>query len=686
MRVEQQYGISLIAVSIMKRLTHFASLAILIVSLLSPLTGQVRTLPEIQSNLLNNPPVGGDPTTRKLSILDLDKILKNDSSRTAQSVFNFYTSMVDKVKEEMKDECSGQVAVWIMYNHGFIVKTAQMVFAFDLIDGYKGWVYSLPDEIVNQINVLFISHEHIDHKDNQVIKRIKDNNGYVVCQNNETKINGNVHMEIGDTITLLGLQIVAHDMLHSVPGRIFEVTCPNGMKFLHTGDNQTSLTLPVVENVDFLLLNGWVNESGTTSAVTGMRRCIDKIKPGVMIPGHFQELSHDYHPYPASRALYEWGFKIDDVPIGSSVFVMAWGEQYTCDEKHPAPPIVYAEQHVLINKESLEVRASFDGMIYLVPENTPADPEMIREAALHSTSSIAWYYPVNMPVSGLARGTYWLIGIDAAGTLSEPVSIEVPLYLQCNATEYSINSGQNSTANISISSTTDWTVSGMDSWLHASETTGSGDATITLTADENASFDSRADTLTVSGTGVPDLKIIVTQLGIPVILSVSESIVSLEATAGSETSFDITSNTDWTIAGVADWLSASDTIGSGDATITLTAVETNTNSPRLDSITVSATGAPDQIVIVAQVATGLKVYEAARIQMYPNPTDGKIIIESDHPINATIEITTLNGKLVRQEEIEGTTCEIDMRSLNEGIYIVTLRPDALVWNKKILKQ
>ncbi|MFQ5823555.1 MAG: FlgD immunoglobulin-like domain containing protein [bacterium] len=290
-------------------------------------------LEQIKNNLLNNPPNTGDPTVREQTILALDNILKDDSSRSSQSVYNFYNLMMEKVNTELRDTVPEGAAIWMMYNHGFVIKTPQHVFAFDLVDGYHGWLTHLPSELIQQIEVLFISHEHGDHFDNSVASAVMANGGYVVVPSENSNM-GNVPMAEGDSLTISGLHIKAHYGLHSVPIRIYEVTTPSGFKILHTGDNQTSATLPEVDSVDVLLLNAWVNDSGTGTAVVGMRNCINKLNPTVMIPGHIHELGHDYVPgNPTSRVPYEWAFEVDDEPITAEVRVMAWGERYFVAEE-----------------------------------------------------------------------------------------------------------------------------------------------------------------------------------------------------------------------------------------------------------------------------------------------------------------------------------------------------------------
>ena len=298
-----------------------------------PLFAQNLTLEQIKINLLNNPPNTGDPAVREETILALDSILKHDSSRTSQSVADFYTFMMEKVETELHDTCSVSAIIWMMYNHGFIIKTPEVVFAFDLVNGYHEWSTNLPAELIAQIQVLFISHQHIDHYDSLLANTVMANNGYVVYPSEDSSAMGNVPLSTGDSLTLLELQIKAHDGDHNVPVRMYEVTTPHDFKLLHTGDSWTSISMPEIDNLDVLLLNAWIIEDGTTNPVTGMRNCIDVLNPTVMIPGHIQELGHN-HPW---RFPYEWVFEVDDIPLTTAVQVMAWGERYFVSKELVGP-------------------------------------------------------------------------------------------------------------------------------------------------------------------------------------------------------------------------------------------------------------------------------------------------------------------------------------------------------------
>jgi len=87
-------------------------------------------------------------------------------------------------------------------------------------------------------------------------------------------------------------------------------------------------------------------------------------------------------------------------------------------------------------------------------------------------------------------------------------------------------------------------------------------------------------------------------------LSVSPSTVSVAAAANSTGTFNITSNTSWTVSDNQTWLTVSASSGSNNATVTVTAQENTGTSSRSATVTVSATGVPSQTVTVTQAGTG----------------------------------------------------------------------------------
>jgi L-ascorbate metabolism protein UlaG (beta-lactamase superfamily) len=298
----------------------------------APLVEQQSPYEEIEAVLRANPPCSGNDDIRRDAILAFDKTLRNNTANFDPAVSEFYENMMRHMEEDFNEPVLSGMRIWLMYNHGFIVKTPSATFAFDLVHGYPQWDYRIPDSILEQIQVLFISHRHGDHRNLELIKTVKDFGGEVVMPIEDKPGDfGTIYLSPDQELTIAGLQVKAYDGLHElIPLRIYQVVTPEGLTIMHTGDNQTSETLPSGVKVDILLLNAWVNESGFDTPVAGMRNSIDKLGPRLTIPGHIQELSHHYDPNDIrGRLAYIRVIAVDAVPLPGEVSFQVWGEH--CD-------------------------------------------------------------------------------------------------------------------------------------------------------------------------------------------------------------------------------------------------------------------------------------------------------------------------------------------------------------------
>jgi hypothetical protein len=87
-------------------------------------------------------------------------------------------------------------------------------------------------------------------------------------------------------------------------------------------------------------------------------------------------------------------------------------------------------------------------------------------------------------------------------------------------------------------------------------------------------------------------------------LSAAPGAVNVAAAANSADTFDITSNTSWTVTDNQSWLTVSPTSGSNNGTVTVTAQENTSASARTATVTVSSTGVPSQTITVTQSGSG----------------------------------------------------------------------------------
>ena len=79
------------------------------------------------------------------------------------------------------------------------------------------------------------------------------------------------------------------------------------------------------------------------------------------------------------------------------------------------------------------------------------------------------------------------------------------------------------------------------------------------------------------------------------------------------------------------------------------------------------------------------VYESKDLNIYPNPANTHITIETGVSELYTIRITSLNGQQIFSKEMEGPTHQLDLSSFQKGIYFITIRSKDFVTTRKIIK-
>jgi len=175
------------------------------------------------------------------------------------------------------------------------------------------------------------------------------------------------------------------------------------------------------------------------------------------------------------------------------------------------------------------------------------------------------------------------------------------------------------TTTFNITSNLAWTVTESSAWFSVNTASGSNNATITVTYDQNTSASSRTANITISAAGVPNVVVTVNQTGAT--LTVTPATQNVTAAAGS-TTFNVGSNTSWTVAESVAWFSVAPMSGSGNGTLTVTFTQNASVSARSGQITVSSTGLPNVVVTVNQAGSGatLTVLPANRDVMPPAST------------------------------------------------------------------
>ncbi len=144
-------------------------------------------------------------------------------------------------------------------------------------------------------------------------------------------------------------------------------------------------------------------------------------------------------------------------------------------------------------------------------------------------------------------------------------------YLNTSPTSMSFGSSASSSI-LSISSNTTWSIADNASWLSVNTTSGTGNATITVSVAANTSA-ARIATITITYTGGLTKTVSVSQAaGSTSTLLVSPLTINFASIAPPQT-VTITSNTSWTVTKSASWITISATSGTGSGTITVRATK-----------------------------------------------------------------------------------------------------------------
>jgi len=174
-------------------------------------------------------------------------------------------------------------------------------------------------------------------------------------------------------------------------------------------------------------------------------------------------------------------------------------------------------------------------------------------------------------------------------------------FLNVSSNAIAIEAFANAKKTVDVTSNINWTIASDQPWLTVSTAGAFGDAKVTLTAQENPTTAPRMAHVTLSGIGVTQQVIVVTQDagGSPYLLLTPTSMDFLYQ-ANTPKNIDITSNVAWTASSDQPWLTLSATNGTGIAVITASATNNNGTTNRTATITITGEGVLAKTITVTQ--------------------------------------------------------------------------------------
>lgn len=167
---------------------------------------------------------------------------------------------------------------------------------------------------------------------------------------------------------------------------------------------------------------------------------------------------------------------------------------------------------------------------------------------------------------------------------------------------YTVDASNPQAIQFNINSNTPWEVVTDEQWCHVSPSMSGSSSLIeeiTITVDENTSFEPRTATIKVMGTGieVPIAETVITQSAKSnFYIQTGTSLIPAD---GGSASFTITSNKPWSARADKQWLTLDQTSGEAGESINITATASqNTGAQRSSIVTVSVDGEEKTIEIV----------------------------------------------------------------------------------------
>ena len=282
---------------------------------------------------------GHDLTPARMEAMETTQAMLNRFPHTEWNAFNaeqdpakvaalekdgtlyFLRKAFDKVKKEVRTTKvkEGTVAVWLLYNMGYIVKTPTTTFAIDLYSKHA-------DELLDMIDFVMITHAHGDHKTMNVVEGMTKRNkpifaSFDIDGANVTKITDGGVLNVGD-ITIR-TTIGDHNKKWHLDVTSYEIDCgpkTNNTVIYHSGDSCNYTQLNPQKQVDIFMLHMAVGLK--------IQKAIDKIQPHHVFLSHLQELGHKIEKW---RWTFHDALKLKGNLTHDHIWIPCWGEKIVYD-------------------------------------------------------------------------------------------------------------------------------------------------------------------------------------------------------------------------------------------------------------------------------------------------------------------------------------------------------------------
>jgi hypothetical protein len=251
-------------------------------------------------------------------------------------------------------------------------------------------------------------------------------------------------------------------------------------------------------------------------------------------------------------------------------------------EVSPAPGVVYWGAEAQSSSFTITTNADWTA--------TSDRPWLsVSPAAGTGTSTVTFSAPAH--TGSPSRSTLVRIALPGLEQYKSFQVLQLPSYVSPTAVDFAAGGGSKT---VQVNYTGSWNLSSADPWLTITPASGSGPATVTLTATTNPDGIVRSGKVTARYTyadGTPTQTLSVTQQGAT--LAVAPLAVDLPtggpgADGKVSSLVTVSSNVSWYVSNAPAWLTVSPQAGTGDATLTLQVEANPSVDVRRDSVTLTA--------------------------------------------------------------------------------------------------
>lgn len=289
----------------------------------------------VDSILDDYPPTTEKSIERKQALHLLDAVLHETKYDGSELVKEFAVSRTEKVVADFaKPLPDGVVKVYKIYNDGFLLRSSKLTVAADLTGRFGKLI---PDEVMSKVvdlcDILFLTHNHSDHCDDNVVAMFTAAGKPVYAVADYRTSDPGVSLIRWEEPKGLKLKVAGQKLKVKVfpghqdqlPNNLYVIEMPGGVSAAILGDQYNKDDMVWIKEiqsetggpVDILMLNCWSNDYLDYLAA---------FAPKLIVSGHEDELGHSIDHREAFWLTYH---KLEEVyKVQTPYVIMAWGEGF----------------------------------------------------------------------------------------------------------------------------------------------------------------------------------------------------------------------------------------------------------------------------------------------------------------------------------------------------------------------